>query len=61
MKDLLAKELHGETAKKYGLKDNKRDGALMAQNADWRNSNARAIETDSKLASGQLDHKNRMY
>lgn len=27
---LLAKELHGESAEKFGLHDNKRDGNLMA-------------------------------
>ena len=27
---LIAKELHGESAEKYGLQNNKRDGNLMA-------------------------------
>lgn len=27
---LVAKELHGESADKYGLQNNKRDGNLMA-------------------------------
>jgi hypothetical protein len=31
-------ELHGETAKKFGGSANKKDNALMANGADWKNS-----------------------
>lgn len=36
--EMKAAELHGETAKKYGGSGNKRDGALMANGADWKNT-----------------------
>jgi hypothetical protein len=56
------KELYGETAKKYNMQANKRDGNLMAQNVDWKNSNVRAIESSSaQLKSGELDSKDRKY
>lgn len=46
----MVKEFYGESAYKHGLQDyNKKDGVLMAQNVDWRNSNSKAIDTDSPL------------
>ena len=61
-KELMARELHGETAKKYGMSNNYRDGALIAQNVDWKNANERAIETkEAQLKSKNLDHKDRKY
>jgi len=56
------KEFYGETAKKYGLQNNKRDGNLMAQNVDWKNSNGRAIESvKAQINSANLDSKDRKY
>ena len=57
-----ANELYGETVNKFAMNNNKRDGALMAQGADWRCSNARAIETESPMKNnGKLDTKDRLY
>jgi hypothetical protein len=36
--ELKAREIHGEAAVKYGMNANKRDGALMSSNADWKNT-----------------------
>jgi hypothetical protein len=41
----VMKELYGETAVKYGLQDNRRDGNLMAQGVDWRNDKQKPIES----------------
>lgn len=61
-KEQVAKELYGATALKYGIKNNKRDGALMAQNVDWKNANVRAIQNDkAQLVSSNLDSKDRKY
>jgi len=58
----VIKEFYGETAKKYGLQNNKRDGNLMAQNVDWKNSNGRAIESvKAQINSANLDSKDRKY
>jgi len=35
--ELKARELYGASAEKYGINNNKRDGALMSSNADWKN------------------------
>lgn len=59
---MKAKELYGKTAQQYGVTNNKRDGALMAQGPDWRNANQRAIETDSPLKGSQdLNPTGRKY
>lgn len=33
-----ARELHGESATKYGVQTQKRDGGLMCSGADWKNT-----------------------
>lgn len=33
-----AREIHGESAAKYGIQSTKRDGALMSSAADWKNT-----------------------
>ena len=58
----MARELYGETAQKYGMSNNYRDGALIAQNVDWKNVNERAIENrETQLKSEKLDAKDRRY
>jgi len=36
--DLKAREVHGESALKYGTQGKKRDGALMCAGGDWKNT-----------------------
>ena len=36
--DAKARDLHGESAKVYGHRGGKRDGALMSSNSDWKNT-----------------------
>jgi len=36
--DLKAREVHGESALKYGTQAKKRDGALMCAGGDWKNT-----------------------
>lgn len=58
----VARELYGETAVKYGLNSNRRDGALMASTVDWRDSHTRAIETEQPLVqTANLDSTERKY
>jgi len=33
-----ARELYGDSVDKHGVNFNKRDGALMSSNADWKNT-----------------------
>lgn len=61
-KEQVKREFHGEAAAKYGMNENKRDGALIAQNVSWKNANERAIESrESQLKSSALDAKDRTY
>ena len=60
-KELIKKELYGETGQKFGLNDNKHDGALMAQCVDWKNPHTRAIECSSPLKSAELDCTERKH
>lgn len=34
--DGRSRDFYGEAAEKYGVNNNKRDGALMAQGVDWK-------------------------
>jgi hypothetical protein len=44
------------------MNTNKRDGALIAQNVDWKNANQKPIDAEkSQLNSGNLDSKDRKY
>ena len=36
--DLKAREIHGESALKYGTTNKKRDGGLMCAGGDWKNT-----------------------
>jgi len=61
-KELVEKELYGKTIEKYAMNSNKRDGALIAQNVDWKNANQKAIDAEkSQLNSGNLDSKDRKF
>ena len=44
-KEKVRREYYDQASQKYGTcQDTKRDGALIAQNVDWKNANERAIE-----------------
>ena len=61
-KSLVEKELYGETIQRHAMNSNKRDGALIAQNVDWKNANQKAIDAEkTQLNSGNLDSKDRKF
>jgi len=45
--DLKAREVHGESALKYGTVGKKRDGALMCAGGDWKNTAQQATNSSS--------------
>lgn len=51
----VAEEFHGNTVDKYAMSDLKKDGALMAQNVDWRDSGSKPINTPAQIQSQNLD------
>lgn len=56
-----AREFYGASAEKYGLNEvNRRDGVLMAGNADWKNREKHP-DLDSTLQTANLDPKERKY
>ena len=62
LKDQVNRELHGQTAEIFGTHyENRKDGALMAQNVDWRNPWVKAIQTDDAILRDGLDHKERKH
>lgn len=59
--DGLARDFYGEAAEKYGVNQNKRDGALMAQGVDWKNAHHKPIDADPILKTQGLASKERKY
>ena len=59
--DGRSRDFYGEAAEKYGVSNNKRDGALMAQGVDWKNAHHKPINADPILKSQDLAHKDRKY
>ena len=62
-KKKVAEEFHGQTVDKYAMAADsvKKDGALMAQNVDWRDSNSKPIDTPAQISSHNLDSQGRKY
>jgi hypothetical protein len=59
--DGRSRDFYGEAAEKYGVNNNKRDGALMAQGVDWKNSYHKPIDADPLIKSQNLASKDRKY
>ena len=50
-----AREIHGDSAARYGINASKRDGALMASNADWKNTQIDATNQASPMKNVNVD------
>jgi hypothetical protein len=44
-----SRDFYGEAAEKYGVNNNKRDGALMAQGVDWKNAYHKPIDAEPNI------------
>lgn len=60
-----ARELYGESATKYGIRQTKRDGALMSAGADWKNTQMDSTNMASPCKAmnnaTEKDRKDRKY
>lgn len=63
--DLKAREVHGDSALKYGTSNKKRDGGLMCAGGDWKNTGQQATNTSSpmkgKNQEGELNRRDVKY
>ena len=63
--DFKNREIHGESAAKYGTNNSKRDGALMCAGGDWKNTGMQSTNTSSPTKNmnqaSDLNRKDKKY